>query len=435
MNKSHNFKISEPCRTQIEMNLFSLDQLIAPDHKVRAIWDFVDQMDTRPCFMNINSFCGEPGRPASSPKVLFALWLYSILDGNSSARKLEELCKNHLVYQWLAGGIPINRTMLAEFRSNNSIKFEDLLTSCLAVMVQAGILQDTDFSQDGTRVKANAGIKSYRREESLLKLKKDLLEYVKDLDIENAVDGYDKRKKIAYERIAKDRMNRVDQALKNLESAREVKKENRKKCKQPPSEAELKNVRASTTDPEVRKMKMGDGGFRLAYNVQFATGMNSRVIYGVDVVNTLDPSTAPRMMCRVHSRLRKLGLPEAKNWIADAAYSSKDDVEQATILFPNCRYYAPPKPKKGIDPKKPVKKDSEAIKRWRQLIDKEDVKSVYRHRSSTAEFSNAQVKNKLDKFPICGLIKVKGMALLHVIAHNIFRYFDLISDVEEVVAV
>jgi transposase len=431
MNKlRHNFKISEPCRNQIEMNFFCLDQLIAQDHKVRAIWDFVDQMDTHPCFMGINSFCGEAGRPASSPKVLFALWLYSILDGNSSARKLEELCKHHIVYRWLAGGIPINRTMLADFRSNNSIKFEDLLTSCLAVLVQTQILQDTDFSQDGTRVKANAGLKSYRREESLLKLKEELVQYIKDLDAESTDNAYDKRKKIASERIAKDRMNRVNQALKNLEEAREVKKENRKKSGHLTSKEDLEDIRASTTDPEARKMKMGDGGFRLAYNVQFATGMSSRVIYGVDVVNTLDPGKAPRMMIRVHHRLKKLGLPEAKNWVGDAAYSSKEDVEQAALLFPNCRYYAPPKPKKGIDPKKPMRTDSEAIKNWRKLIDAEDVKNVYRHRCSTAEFSNAQVKNKrLDKFLVCGLIKAKGMALLHAIAHNISRYFDLISDV------
>lgn len=432
----HNFKILEPCRNQIEMNLFSLDELIVPDHKARAIWDFVNQMDTRPCFRGINTFYGETGRPASSPKVLFALWLYSILDGNSSARKLEELCKNHIVYQWIAGGIPINRTMLAEFRSNNSIKFEDLLTSCLAVMVQAGILKDTDFAQDGTRVKANAGFNSYRREETLLNLKRELLEYIKILDAESTSNGYDKREKNTAERIAKDRMNRVDQALRNLEQAREVKKENGKKNSDYPTEEELKDVRASTTDPEVRKMKMGDGGFRLAYNVQFATGMNSRVIYGVNILQTLDAGEAPEMMLRVHQRLQKLGMPEAKNWVADSAYSSKDDVNQSAALFPRCRYYAPAKPRKGIDPKKPLKNDSEAILNWRKLIGNEEVEDVYRLRCSTAEFSNAQVKNRgLDKFSVRGLIKAKGEALLYAIALNVSRYFSLKVCLDGVVGV
>ena len=33
-------------------------------------------------------------------------------------------------------------------------------------------------------------------------------------------------------------------------------------------------------------MKMGDGGFRPAYNVQFATDGGARVILGVDVTNS-----------------------------------------------------------------------------------------------------------------------------------------------------
>lgn len=195
-----------------------------------------------------------------------------------------------------------------------------------------------------------------------------------------------------------------------------------------PTEDDLNEVRASTTDPEARKMKMGYGGFRLAYNVQFATGLNSRVIYGVDVVNTLDSRTAPRMMLKVNYRLNKLGLSEAKNWLGDSAYSSKEDVNEVAFLFPNCRYYAPPKTKKGINPKKHLKTDSEAVLKWRDLIGNEEVETLYKKRSSTAEFSNAQVKNNgLTEFSVRGLIKAKGEAILHAIAQNISRFFDLNS--------
>jgi hypothetical protein len=48
------------------------------------------------------------------------------------------------------------------------------------------------------------------------------------------------------------------------------------------SGAKDKAVRASTTDPEARVMKVGDGGFRPAYNVQLATTTDrARVIVGV----------------------------------------------------------------------------------------------------------------------------------------------------------
>ena len=124
-------------------------------------------------------------------------------------------------------------------------------------------------------------------------------------------------------RIQNERLQRVEEALKMLEKERSVKEENGKKNNKPPLEENLKKVKASCTDPQVRKMKMGDGGFRMAYNVQFATGMDSRVIFGVDVVNTLDPGTALPMMAKVHSKLKKLSIAEAKHWIGDGAYSGE----------------------------------------------------------------------------------------------------------------
>ena len=427
-NTSH-FKINGPIRNQIEMHINSLDMLLPRDHKARGIWEFVDQMDTRACFVNIKTFFGKTGRSATSPKILFALWLYSILDGNTSARKLEELCKNHNVYKWLAGGVSINRTMLAEFRSIDPMIFEDLLTSCLAVMLQAGLINDTDFAQDGTRIKANAGFNSYRREETLQALKAEIKAYIKQLNAENidCTNAHAKREKAREARIANERLSRVEEALKTLEKERDLKESNGKSYSEPPTDEDLKNVRVSTTDPDVRKMKMGDGGYRLAYNVQFATGLDSRAIYGVDVVTTLDPGTSPRMMCKVHSRLEKLCMSPAENWIADAAFSAKEDVNVNAELFPSCRYFAPPKPREGIDPKKHRRSDSEAIKKWRDMIGTDEVEDLYKLRCSTAEFSNAQVKNQgLREFSVRGLFKVKGMAILHAIAQNVSRYLGLI---------
>jgi len=427
MNNLNHFKIINPCRDQMEMQFDYLDSLLPHDHLARSIWDFVEKMDISPCFSHISTFIGREGRSTTSPKILLALWLYSILDGNSSARKLEILCKNHNAYKWIVGGAPINRTQLAEFRSNDPMKFEDLLTNCLAVMLKAGLIKDTDFSQDGTRIKANAGLSSFRKEESLLKLKEEISAYIKQLSTEESTNGYERREKEKKAALAIDRLKRIDEALDTLKREREIKKENSKKNHEQITETDLANVRASMTDPVVRKMKMGDGGYRLAYNTQFATGMDSMVIYGVDIVTTLDQGTASRMMAKVHSRLTKLGMLLPKNWIGDAAYSGKDDINAAAELFPNCRYFAPPQGCKEEEAKKHKKTDSEAIKKWRDQIGSDDVKKMYKKRSSTAEFSNAQIKNHgLKEFRVRGLLKVKGMALLHAIAQNLNRYFDLL---------
>jgi transposase len=426
-----NFKLKTSVRNQYEFHSLCLDQLIPEDHKGRHVWDFVSDMDLSACFIDIITYHNEPGRSKIDPKILLTLWIYSILDGNSSARKLEELCLNHDVYKWICGGVAVSRTSLAEFRSVNPRKFDELLTKCLAVMVKNGLLFDSDFSQDGTRVKANAGNNSFRSEDSLKELEAKTTKYLDELKIEEktSIDAYEKRKLKEKSRKAAEKKNRIKSALENLEEARCEKVINGIRNHNKPTEEDIKNIRASTTDPEVRRMKMGDSGYRLAYNVQFATGLDSRVIYGVDIVKTLDPGTPPRLMNQVQERLKNLNIVGGiKNWIADSAYSAKNDIITIANLFPGCFYYAPAKPQKGIDPKVHLKNDCDALKAWRDSINSDHVQYIYKKRCSTAEFSNMHVKNQaLKEFSVRGLVKVKGMAILHAIAQNISRSFDLLK--------
>ena len=419
------YKTKNPIRNQVEFQISSLDSLVPTNHKVRNVWEFVASMDCKPCFQNLKSFKGSDGRSSTSPLVLLALWIYSIMDGNLSARKLETLCKEHIAYKWIAGGVPINRTTLSEFRTLNPLIFEDLLTNTIAVMLQVGLINDTDFAQDGTKIKANAGYNSYRKEKTLELTKQNIKTYIAELkaDYENS---YDKSKQNRKLRIAKERLERVEDALKILESEKEVRIENGNNNGSPPSQEDLDAMRASKTDPRARKMKMGDGGYRLAYNIQLATGMTSRVIFGVDVVTTLDQGTSPYMMARVHNRLKTLGMVPPKSWIADAAYSAKHDVEMSEKTFPNCLYYAPPKTRKNIDPKKHLKRDSKAIKKWRDLIGTAQVKILYKLRCSTAEFSNAQMKKRgFRELMVRGIEKVKSSTILNAIVQNIERFFSL----------
>lgn len=438
MNNStaHRFKLLNPSRNQVEMQMKCLDDLLPFDHKARAVWEYVEKMDIDTCLRNIHSYRDSAGRPTTSPKVLLCLWIYSIMDGNISARKIEDLCLYHDAYKWIAGGTPINRTMLSDFRSKHSEKFHDLLISCLAVMLQSNLISDQDFNQDGTRVKANAGFSLFHREKTLEALKQEIAEHIKELEEElyTNPNAYDARTKAAKVRAARERSERINQALENLEESQKRKIESSKKTRQPLNEEELKETRASITDPMARKMKMGDGGFRLAYNVQFATGTNSRVIFGVDVVNTLDPGTSTSMMQQVQSVLQKLKMATIKNWCADAAYSGKEDVESVNYHFPECNYYAPAKPRKGVDPKKIQKNDSEAVKKWRASLDTEEMREIYKHRCSTAEFSNAQTKNHgFVEFLVRGIEKARGMAILHAIAHNISRYRDMLKKATTVI--
>ena len=160
-------KIKHPCRDQIEMNFYCLDDRISYDHKARAVWDFVQQMNTEILFEEIKSCIGEPGQKASSPDVLLALWIYGLTEGTFSARRIASECKENDAYRWIAGGVGVNRDNLSRFRSACPAKFQALLTESLAVMLKNGLLKEEDFAQDGTRITACAGFNTFRGIESL----------------------------------------------------------------------------------------------------------------------------------------------------------------------------------------------------------------------------------------------------------------------------
>jgi len=99
-------------------------------------------------------------------------------------------------------------------------------------------------------------------------------------------------------------------------------------------------------------MKMGDGGFRPAHNVQFATDTESQVITGVDVVNTGSDQGQMSPMVEQH-RDRYEKVPD--EMLVDGGFAKHEDIEKVSLAKPGTKVYAPvQKPKKDArDPHVP----------------------------------------------------------------------------------
>ena len=424
------YKIAHPSRHQMEFKEECLDNFLPPNHKARKIWDFVQSLDTNPCFVKIRSMQGRVGRPTTSPHVLLCLWLYALTEGISSGRKIAELTMLHDAYRWICGGLSINRTMVCEFRASDSALFHQLLTSSLAIMLRADLLTSEDLAQDGTRLQAAAGFNTYRGENSLSDLLAKADGYIKEVEslTSKELEEVGTRKVSARRRAAREQKERLEEAQRELTQHQEDIKDNKASRSKKEVQKKLENCRASHVDPTVRKMKMGDGSFRLAYNVQFATGTDSRTIVGVQVTNTLDPGTLATTMMQVHTRLKKLGLPFSKHWVADSAYSSAADITEAGALFPNCKVIAPTTLKNIKLAKKPKKDDSKELLMWKKILGTDEFKDIYKKRCSTAEFSNMTTKERgFERLRVRGIGKVLSQSLLYALMHNMMRFWDLSS--------
>ncbi len=397
------------------MRSVDLDGTLPLDHRARLVWEYVEGLDLRELYDLVQAVEGKAGRPAADPRVYLALWLYATIEGVGSARALDRLTEEHDAYRWLRGGVPVNYHTLADFRVAHEALLDRLLTASVAALMTAGLVTLQRVAQDGMRVRASAGAASFRRKPTLEECLEDAEEQVealrKELDDDPAATS--RRLKAARERAAKERVERVQEALKQLPEV-EAKKDAKSKDK----------ARVSTTDPDARVMKMGDGGFRPAYNVQFATDTAAQVIAGVDVDNSgSDQGHMPPMIEQLKERYDHV----PQEVLVDGGFTKLDDIEKVTKER-NVTVYAPvSKPKdKTRDPHEPLPGDSPVIAAWRQRMGTDEAKEIYKERASTAECVNAAARNRgLRQFVVRGLRKVRTVVLWYALAHNLLRMLAL----------
>lgn len=417
-------RVVRPVREQLQWIARDLEETVAPDHPARAIWGLLDKLELAAFYGSIRAVVDRPGRPTTDPQVLLALWLLATVEGVGSARKLAHLCEAHDAYRWLCGGVPINYHMLSDFRVAHQEALDELLTQIVASLMAAGALTLQRVAQDGMRVRASAGASSFRRQERLEGCLEEARAQVRRLakEREHPDPGVSRREQRARERAAREREERVVQALTYLPQAQGAKERQQRTLATAKREV-VTAPRTSTTDPEARVMKMPDGGFRPAYNAQLVTDTASGVIVGVKVVNTGDAGQAAPLEGQVVQRTG--GHP--KDYLMDGSFATRKEI--TALEARGITVYAPvrlPRNRPEEERYQPRYEDGPEVVRWRQRMATEEAKAVYRERAATAEWVNAQVRHHgVSQFTVRGLGKVTTVMLLVAVAHNLLRWATL----------
>jgi transposase len=399
-------------RNQVEFQECALDELLDEDHPARIVWEYVSGLDLSELYEKVQAVEGGPGQAPADPRILLALWLYATLNSVGSARLLNRLCVEHLAYRWICGGVSMNYHSLSDFRSLQGDLLDRLLTASVASLRAEGLVTLDRVAQDGMKVRAAAGAASFRREPRLEELLADAEAQVAQLKQELETDpaASKTREKAARQRAAEERAARIRAALEQLPKIAESKKPK-----------DRGQARASTTDADARVMKMADGGFRPAFNVQLGTATDSQIITGVDVTNSGGDQGQLLPMVEQHEQ-RYDEPPQAM--LVDGGFVKKADIDALSPPEGGTTVYAPVM--KSKDPERdahtPRDDDSPAVAQWRQRMGTEEAKTIYKERAATAECVNAQARNRgLQRFLVRGLKKVKAVALWYALAHNLMR--------------
>jgi transposase len=476
-------RLRRPDRGQVVWAASALDALLPQGHQARVIWAVVRTLDLSAFHAPIKARSGVCGRNATDPALLISLWLYAATDGVGSAQELARLCEQSDPYKWLCGGVSLNHHTLSDFRVGHRAALDGLFTQVLASLVDQDIVPFDcaqgvveRISNDGTRVRACAGAASFRGAERLATLLAEAKAHVAELaalldDPERSAE-LTARERAAQRRAARERVERVQAAIDRLPeiraaaeaaavaeaaaeaaaalaaattpadapstpdapaapgtpaapepapvSAKGKRKANAKgKTKRKPKG----KPRVSTTDPDVRVMKMGDGGFRPAMNIQFGVDTACRAIVGVSVSTVgSDMGLAPPMRDQVEART---GC-KVREHLVDGGYLILDEIDAAAAAGVDMYVH----PKTPSDPTKldqryvPKPDDTPAVAAWRQRMGTEPAQAVYRERASTVETANADLKTHraMARFLVRGTDKVLSCALWSAVAYNLLHF-------------
>jgi transposase len=301
-------------RNQFVMRTVDVERLLEPDHPARLFWEAVGRLDLKLFYKDIGSTTTVGGRPTYPPQLLISVWVYALSRGIGSAREIDRRCDYDPAFQWLTAMKGINYHTLADFRVDKKEELDQLFSHVLGVMSAAGLVTLEQVMVDGTKIKAQASGKSFRREKTLREHLKQAREQVKALSDPHA-EGLNPGQQKARERAQREKQERLELALEEMKKLQEQKS----------GTEEKEEVRVSMTDPEARRMKQSDGGYAPNYNAQICTDGAHGIIVDVEVTQAgNDFQQLLPALERVEERLQQL----PQQMVADGGYTSRENIEK-----------------------------------------------------------------------------------------------------------
>ena len=394
----------EPERRQGVIRFEMPEDTLPAQHRARVLWAVTGELDLSGFTRHAKAVDGRAGRPTYSPRMLLTLWLYATSCGVGSAREIARLTETELAYRWISGEMRVSHQLLSRFRVSHGEVLDGLMTEVLGTLLHKGLLSLQVVAQDGTRVRASASAPSFRSEGALQQCLEQAQLHLKAVLAQADDPELSMAQKAAREAGARDFERRVRDAIATVKQLRPSAKG---------------KARACTTDPQARVMKMPDGGYRPAHNVQLAVAGSPmggpRTIVGLRVTNVgSDMNSLTPMLDDIE---RRTGTRPAQ-LLADANHTAHDDIRAVAA--------------RGVQLLAPVPQRSrnsrsaqdEVINDWVVRMQTPEAKRATRARASLCELANAHLKDRfgLRQLLVRSTAKVTCVALLGCLAFNLLQH-------------
>ncbi len=474
-------------RAQLFLRTVDIEALIPPDHIARNVWELLGGVDLSHFSAGIKSVTGHAGRNAWEPRLMISIWIYAYSRGIHSAREIGRQCAYEPALQWLSGFQVVNHHSLSDFRTAHGEALRELFVEVVGVMKAHGLVKLDRVMQDGTKVRANANKKSFAKADKLAEGLRQAREQLAALEEAIREEAAEKGQagKLHTARQREQLLAAAVDEVARLQSRKRWDKD--KPCqasatdpdchfmkngdgglapsynvqlvtdaanglvvgvsvsKRPTDEEELEPAldqlkRDFGEDP---KEAVVDSGYT---NAPTVVAVAER---GVDLIGSwhergakrpshgIDPAYASshfhhdadlnEMICPEGKRLRQRTTQKLSEWVRVVTYAGeRSDCSSC------------PK-RKLCSPKNSMKKRGRAVTRrilhetvtaFKEKMQTEEAKQIYKQRAPVAEFPNAWLKTKLNftRFRCRGLEKATAEATWATLTFNLQRFFKLMPE-------
>lgn len=471
-------------RQQIVLEPLDIERLIPEGHAARNIWELLGSMDLSRFLRPVRAVEGHAGRNLWEPRLLIAIWIYAYSRGISSAREIERQCTHEPALRWLTALQVVNHHTLSDFRVEHGEALQDLFVQVLGILAMEKLVTLERVTVDGTKVRACVNKKTFSRAQKIREHLVLAQQHVEQLQREEVEQEKRARQTAAQRRAVRERVERLEQALVEVERLQAEKKGERDKPCQ-----------ASVSDADAQFMWTSDHGLAPSYNMQLVTDARHKLI--VDVEVSKQPSDSYHLLPALDRVRERLGrFPQQA--VADGDYTKREavvgaaergvdyygswgsapedrlpygihpayhpaafryDARRNELICPEGKrlkhktlseqsglrrhlFVAPREVCRACPQRSRCTPQNQMVKHGRAVTVRveppamlnyhakmatAEAKTIYRMRAPTAEFPHAWLKDKLKwrNLRCRGLVKARAESLWACLTYNLQRYFKL----------
>jgi len=356
----------------------SLNEWVKGDHPARVFSEIIDRLDTS-TFRQAK----EEGRPAYHPKMMIKVLLWGYATGIRSSRKIEERLEQDVVFMWLAGLERPDFRTLCLFRTNNKEALEKIFTDVIVLARSMGMATLDLVALDGSKVRANSGIDTFRRLEDWKKTLREtrgeaqrIISEAESIDKEeDKIYGEDRRGNELPKEIEKiqDRIEKIETLIKK---AHELGKEDK--------------TRVSLTDAEASFMHKGNTSIP-AFNAQLAVTEDQLIVYADVTAEPVDVNQTKKAV----EGMEETAKEKPKIVVADTGYGGGENLRY--LEDNKIDGYIPSEDERHIGSKKRQKAREHLFEKEIFIYDAHEDKYTCPHGETLRPVARSQFKSKYSK--------------------------------------